>query len=141
MRDCARSGLLSCTILAALGVSHAEAKTMYIPAIKFYDSRTNGWFEPVKRINEQQHETSKLLYQVCPFFAPQVAPGGQQPGFRLQSEEGQPYKLDDKEHIVDPDKLDKALKADPKLFEQTPGEEKKLEKLEELPPPPPIKGE
>ena len=117
MRDCARSGLLSCTILAALGVSHAEAKTMYIPAIKFYDSRTNGWFELVKRINEQQ----------------QVAPGGQQPGFRPQSEEGHP--------IVDPDKLDKALKADPKLFEQTPGEEKKLEKLEELPPPPPIKGE
>jgi hypothetical protein len=127
-----RKLLLSCTILAALGVSHAEAKTMYIPAIKFYDSRTNGWFELVKRINEQQHETSKLLYQACPPFNPQVVPGGQQqPGFRMQSEESHPYKLDDKEHIVDPDKLDKELKADPKLFEQTPGEEKKLEKLEE----------
>ena len=32
--------------------------------------------------------------------------------------------------IINPDTLDKVLKADPELFEQTPGQEQKLEKLE-----------
>ena len=57
------------------------------------------------------------------------------------SEESKPYKLDDPVYkldgpveIVDPNKVDKELKADPELFEQKPVEKQKLEKLEKSEP-------